>query len=496
MSTTTRTLSHGLSSAESERKTRFAATWAIVVAAGLAAFYFATSLYISYHRLLWADEIATVLVTRLPGWTTIWKVSTEGGMPLPPTYFMVVRLFDNLFGHSDVAVRLPSVLAMTAGMLITFDCARRLTDGLHGLIALSVLACSFLPYYGHEARSYGLYFMLAALALWVWTCTKTDKPSAAVLFGAVVFLSVTMHYYAILCLVPYAVWEIWNWKRWRPPSQKMMAGFLGVGAAAVVLWKPLQGGRHLYPSGFWSRPTFDVLLSTFSDLFPDALFLLALLVLWIAWVATKDRMISLPPMQPAERVGWFFLFIPAAGYLLAQVAHAFQIRYVICTLPGVALAFACWIWRHSQGGALRTSVGVFLILATWGVAKQVVATRDPSRGYYSPIRQVLSMEDTLRKDGKQFFVFCNQVRYLEALQYSKHPESYVLLPSMDLGDLHETMILARYYPMQFWTVEDLKKHARETALLVPGESSLNSMQQAGFEITVRYAKPVEVVYLK
>jgi len=481
---------------ETTQALRRANMLSIVAALLLASFYLATSLYISSHRLLWIDEVLTAFYTRLPAWTDIWKASTKGGDGLPPTYFMVVRMFDNWFGHDDFSLRLPSALAMTAGLLLTFDCARRLTDGLHGLIALAVLSCSFLPYYGHEARSYALYFMLAALALWVWTCTKSDKRWSAVLFGAVLFLGIAMHYYAILCLVPYAVWEISNWKPWRLPSLKMIAGVLGVTCAAALLWAPIQAGRQVFAPDNWQRPNFDTLRTAFADLFPDGLFLLALVVVWIAWTAVKDRVTPLPPMQPSERVGWFFFLIPLAGYLLGQFAHAFQLRYVIGTLPGVAIAFSCWLWRHFHGGALRVSVGVFLILATAGLAKQVLAARDPGRGYYSPIRQVIGMETPLRGDGKQFFVFCNQSRYMEALQYSKHPQDYALLMLADPRQMRELTTLAQYYPMQLWTLEDLKKHAQQTALLVPLQSNLDTLQRAGFETTTRFGQPLTVVYLK
>jgi hypothetical protein len=81
---------------------------------------------------------------------------------------------------------------MVIGLLLTFDCARRFTDGLHGLIALASLTCSFLPYYGYEARSYAIYFMLASLWLWLWACGPNDKWSAMT-FGVVLFLAVTIH---------------------------------------------------------------------------------------------------------------------------------------------------------------------------------------------------------------------------------------------------------------------------------------------------------------
>ena len=79
-----------------------------------------------------------------------------------------------MFGHGEVAVRLPSTLAMVATLLITFDCARRLTDGLHGLIAMAIAAWP-LAGEGFEARSYAIYVMFAALALWVWTYTGASE---------------------------------------------------------------------------------------------------------------------------------------------------------------------------------------------------------------------------------------------------------------------------------------------------------------------------------
>jgi len=88
---------HGTGVAQIKQPMKATDTWSIVAAVVLAAFYLATSIYIASHRLLWIDEIVTVLSTRLPGWTTIWKAFAQGASPMPPTYFMAVRIFDNLF---------------------------------------------------------------------------------------------------------------------------------------------------------------------------------------------------------------------------------------------------------------------------------------------------------------------------------------------------------------------------------------------------------------
>src|SRR5271165_6425565 len=183
MQTPSRTAFHGPETPELKQLPKASEKLTLLAALLLAAFYLASNIHIASHRLFWFDEFFTVRIAQLPAWVTIWTALSHAADSLPPFYYMLVRAFEALFGRSEVIARLPSSLAMVAGLLLTFDCARRLTDGLHGLIALSVLTCSFLPYYGYEARSYAIYFMFAALGLWVWTKTASDLRSA-IFFGA------------------------------------------------------------------------------------------------------------------------------------------------------------------------------------------------------------------------------------------------------------------------------------------------------------------------
>ena len=110
-------------------RSSFAATvnrWSFPGALLIAAYFLATSIYISYHRLFWYDEVFTTLTTRMPDWHTIWRALTEDNAdPSPFGFFVIARVFDKLFGPGEIGIRLPSALAMTAGMLITYDCVRR-----------------------------------------------------------------------------------------------------------------------------------------------------------------------------------------------------------------------------------------------------------------------------------------------------------------------------------------------------------------------------------
>src|SRR5271157_1860309 len=494
---------------EIEPTMRHAGMWCFVAAGVLATFYLATSMYVASHRLLWFDEVFTVHMARLPDWKTLLTALSHGADSLPPLYYMVVGTFDKLFGHSEVAVRLPSTLAMVATLLITFDCARRLTDGLHGLIALA-LASGPLAGEGFEARSYAIYVMFAALALWVWTYSKISKKWSAIWFGAVLFLGVSFHYYAVLLLVPFALWEISRWTPWQPPSPKLLAGVIGVVLPAVLFSHFILSFSRKFSTGFWSRPSLSELMDVYSHIFVGGLFVLALSIVWIVLANRRNKNIDLQPMQSGEAIGWLFLCIPLAGFVAAELkTNAFAVRYFLGIVPGVAVAFSCCIWRHFRNVPL-VSLGIFLLLGTWGMARQLHTARHPDSVESPGTRGALSLEGPLSSEGKRFFVFSDPFTFLEVQYYSKHPDECILLLPPDFESqatttrsspdpyMHQRveLILSRYYPLKVWRFSQLREQARATALIKPTPDVLDAMKRAGFEVQTRFSKPVEVVYLQ
>ena len=141
----------------------------------------------------------------------------------------------------------------------------------------------------------------------------------------------------------------------------------------------------------------------------------------------NDATIDLPPMKAGESVGWLFISILAVGFVLAEVkTNAYYSRYFICVLPGVAVAFACLLWRHFRY-APRVSLGICLLLTTWGIAKQVGAVEHPATVEPTGTRDYLQLEAPLRSEGKRFFLFSSPLLFLEAQYYSNHPEDCILL---------------------------------------------------------------------
>lgn len=469
----------------------------------MASFLLAASLFIAARRLLWYDELFTVLIARLPNLSTILDGLNHADNNMPAPYFLVVHFFLKLLPRAEVAARLPSALAVALGLLVAYDCARRLTDGLHGLMAAAFLTCTLLPYYAYEARSYGIYFLFAALALWIWCHTRRESWSSAACFGLVIFGGVLFHYYIVLCLVPFAAGEAIEWRPWRMPSPKLLAGGIGTAAAVAVLARQIFGAKQ-YSAIFWSKPTLYGLRGAFSEFFPDWLFLLALILIWIAWSSPRSKTPA-APITSAERAGWFFLLVPFAGYVLAVlVTNAFVPRYFIGMLPGVAAAFACCLHRHFAG-ARRVSAGVLAILIAAGVYAQLDAVRRPEAiqqfNQQTETRRMLQLADSLQAEGKRFFVCSSGMLYVELNYYSTRPGDYRLFvpPAKQLEVLNTVryaMGLGRYNRYLYWSLNDIRQHAREAALIQPSEATLNLMKEAGLRVTTRYRGDLEVAYLE
>ena len=372
--------------------------WSFAGAMLLAFYFLITSIYIAGHRLFWYDEVFTTLTTRMPDWHTIWKALVEdNGDPSPIGFFVVARTFDKLFGPSEIGIRLPSALAMVGGMLLTYDCARRITDSLHGLIAMAVLTCSYLTYYGYEGRSYGLFFLFAAAALWVWIGKRST-----IQLVAVFFFGVLIHYYLVLCLIPFAAEEAYQWRPWRGPSARLIGAVLGALAGLAVLLPQILGSRRAHGE-WWTSQSGRVVPGIFTEIFPAGLFLLALATLWVV-LNDRSGPVAVKAVSAAERTCWFALAIPIAGFVMARlITHAFLDRYFIGLLPGVAVGFSCLLWRRFPNTP-RIALGILLLLAGYGVVNQALAVlhSDEIKAYgpaQERTRAILAMEEQLCVQG-------------------------------------------------------------------------------------------------
>jgi|CXWL01.1.fsa_nt_gi uncharacterized membrane protein len=159
----------------------------------------ALRLYRPTFQSLWFDELFSVVFSD-PGRPLGDVVRTYRTDFHPLLYPLFLHVWLGLFGATELAARLSTVVAGIAAIPAMFVLGRRLAGREVGLVAALVTAVNpFHLAYSQEVRNYGLLFLLAAasyaalLALYV-------RPRALSLAAYVLFagLALHTHYYAVI----------------------------------------------------------------------------------------------------------------------------------------------------------------------------------------------------------------------------------------------------------------------------------------------------------
>ncbi len=147
----------------------------ILVPAVALRIYFALGCYLA------PDEALRFLAARPATLHDAYKASRL--LPEPPLYIFVLHWTIYFIGRSELVLRLPSILAATGTLWLTFAWTRRLFGGLPALIGLLFLAVSQSAIVaGSEVRQFGLmlFFVSGALYATERACSESSVRWAAV----------------------------------------------------------------------------------------------------------------------------------------------------------------------------------------------------------------------------------------------------------------------------------------------------------------------------
>ena len=158
------------------------------------------------HQGFWFDEANTALLVHFsPGKMLGLIPQTES---TPPLYYCLAWVWAHVFGYAETALRSLSALAGVAAVPVAYGAAAKLIGRRAGLIAAALTACNpLLIWYSQEARSYELLVLLSSLSLLAFAYLL-DRPTRRTAAGWVIAcaLALATHYYAVLIVVPEAIW--------------------------------------------------------------------------------------------------------------------------------------------------------------------------------------------------------------------------------------------------------------------------------------------------
>jgi 4-amino-4-deoxy-L-arabinose transferase-like glycosyltransferase len=221
--------------------------WGIVVLGAL------LRVYALGAKSFWLDEIASVVIARMPGnsfWHWLW--TDEGNMAL---YYVMLRPWLQIH-LGEATIRLLSVVPGVASIPVMYLLGRRLFGRSIGLLAAFLLAASTCALvYSQEARGYSWLLLGTIVATYLFV-RLIERPSYAMGSAYALAAGVTFyfHYFGLLVPLAHLVAVFALPKRLRPWKQMCVASALMAVFAAPVLWMiHIQPGRHL---DWLQRPSF------------------------------------------------------------------------------------------------------------------------------------------------------------------------------------------------------------------------------------------------
>jgi mannosyltransferase len=297
------------------------------------------------------DERFTRDTATLP-WSEIWDAARDTEAP-HLVYYGLLKPWLAVFGTSDWALRLPSMLFGALAAAATAALGRHLFDDLAGLVAgLALAASSFFVSWSQAARGYTLAVFLGTAATYAFVRACEERSTAwwaawaALLAGAgwvnvFAFSVAAAHLVAFLLLKP------------RPPARVPL---LAAVASLVVFlpqlmlvasgdngqldWIPTPTPRHV-AVGMWdwaSRNPVGVLAAAIG---------IVQLIRGVVPGAAR--------WKTALVAAW--LVAPVVATLLASIVQpAFEARYVLVGLPALALAIGAAVASLSRRQAFALAV--------------------------------------------------------------------------------------------------------------------------------------------
>jgi mannosyltransferase len=280
-----------------------------------------------------------------------------------PFYYMLQSVSRTVFGSSEPALRILSIVAALGAGLLLYRLGRRLVDHETGLIAGVLLVVSEgIAFAAVDARPYALSIfatVAASLALVRWI--DEDRLRDGVTYVLLASAALYLHYLAVLALISHGILVV---LRHRRSKTRYVIATAGV----VLLLLP---ALPQLASLFFRRSELEVAFEvSFGDLFtalvPPILIGSALIGVIVARRMDRLSLRSVSASNGAVlfALSWWVV-TPAALFLTTKVGGTslFEPRFFIFSVPAVALIGAMVIRRLEPARARRLVVLAIAVLA-------------------------------------------------------------------------------------------------------------------------------------
>ena len=326
---------------------------------------------VGINQSLWLDEaIGAEAVKNFSLWGLMAEFSKFDNHP--PLYYMVLKLWTDIFGYSEVSLRFPSIALGVGTVYLTFLIARKLNPKgkIFYLLAPLLLATSGLHiYYSQEARMYSMAAFLAALAVYGFLS------SAWLLFSFSITALLMADYVGVFLLPIFWIWGIWkredkSWWRafWLTHLPLVVFGMFWLPTfllqsshgkwllETLPAWRAVAGGASVKQAGIlWAK----FVLGRIS--FTNKVFYY--LLVGLASIPVLVGLLKALRRRKEVEFIWLWLVIPlASGFVVSFIFPAFIYFRFLFTLPAFFILIS-WGVNSIKSRVLKPLIFGLLLMA-------------------------------------------------------------------------------------------------------------------------------------
>lgn len=205
---------------------------------------------ISLNQSLWLDESTTALVARMPIYDFFTKFMSADFHP--PLYYLVIHYWSLIFGTSEIALRVPSIIFGLLTIYTVYLIAKETTIAKEIKLKWPLIPALFLAtsglhvYYSQEARMYAMATMLVSYL--VLNFIKRDWLKFSILLP-LIFLT---DYVSLIILPVLFVFSFFKRKDYLKLLHSLIPLLFTFLIWLPTLLKQLQAGLSIKSSAWWN----------------------------------------------------------------------------------------------------------------------------------------------------------------------------------------------------------------------------------------------------
>jgi len=360
----------------------------------------------AYSKFLNADEAMHSLLAMQPTLLDAYRASL--GTAHPPLLIIFLHYW-GMISHTELFLRMPSVVAGTAAGWLLYAWLRDVTDRTTALIAMSLFLFSpALIYTSAEVRQYALLLCFMAATLYLLDrALMAESPGLMLGSAMTLYLALLTHYAAMIFASSVALYGLIRIAEIRPKASVVATWAVtqaGCGAVAAILWKThisviryraltqdvaqsYLRGSLFHPGqetvfGFLARANVRLFHFLFSEGAISALGLLLFVVGIVMLLRSRDS--GDRGRRPSGRQLGILLLLPFVINCGAALAGAYPYGgtrhdsyLAIFAMP--AIAFAAMRWRTGHWWLRPLAIAIVLAICNFTVV--------PAGAYIRPENQ-------------------------------------------------------------------------------------------------------------